>query len=203
MKNISFLLLLSSIFLPSFAFAQEEELTVTTLEQQEAIKESDDISPQSPFYFLTEIFEDVELLLTFDEQKKVEKALEFAQKKLNGIENLNGEEDPKVMERLQNRFENLVENAERVAQKENTMQEDSLQRIEEIRTRHLNVLNTVLEKAPEGQAQESLQKVIDKTIEKYNAKDDKVKINNKKAEVEDDIEDELEEDEEIEDEESE
>ncbi len=203
MKNISFLLLLSSIFLPSFAFAQEEELTVTTLEQQEVIKESDDISPQSPFYFLTEIFEDVELLLTFDEQKKVEKALEFAQKKLNGIENLNGEEDPKVMERLQNRFEKLVENAERVAQKENTMQEDSLQRIEEIRTRHLNVLNTVLEKAPEGQAQESLQKVIDKTIEKYNAKDDKVKINNKKAEVEDDIEDELEEDEEIEDEESE
>ena len=194
MKIFSFFLILFPFtFLPSYIFAQEEDLTVTALEQEDIVEETDGISPDSPFYFLTEIFEDVELLLTFDEQKKIEKTLEFAQKKLNGIENLNGEEDPKLMERLQNRFEKLIVRAERVAQKEETMQEDSLQRIEEIRTRHLNVLNTVLEKAPEGQAQESLQKVIDKTIEKYNARDAKVKTNNKggvvkdnKEEIEDD-----------------
>ena len=189
MKTISlFLILLAFSFSPSFLFAQEPDLDVEALEQEEVVEADDGISPDSPFYFLTGIVEDVELLLTFDKEKRVEKALEFAQKKLDGIENLNGEEDPKIMERLQNRFEKLVENAERVSQKEDAMQEDSLQRIVEIRTRHLNVLNTVLEKAPEGQAQESLQKVIDKTVEKYNARDAKVKTNNKGGIVKDDIE---------------
>jgi len=161
MKKLSTItLLLLTAFLPSFIFAQEEEI----LEENEIIEETDTISPDSPFYFLTEMFEDVQLLLTFDEEKKVQKALEFAQKKLNGMENLNGEEDPKIMERLEKRFEKLVENAERFSQDEDAMQEDSLEKIEQIRERHLNVLNTVLEKAPEGQAQESLQKVIDKQI---------------------------------------
>ena len=178
--------LLSMMFLPTFTFAQEDEAL-----EEEVTDEVDGISPDSPFYFLTEFSEDIQLLLTFDEEKKVQKALEFAQKKLNGIENLNGEEDSKIMEKLEKRFEKLVENAERYSQGEDAMQEESLEKIEQIRERHLNVLNTVLEKAPEGQAQESLQKVIDKTIEKYNAKDAKVKTNNKGGvdKDDDDIED--------------
>ena len=192
-KFLIFVLSILFLYIPSYSFAQEEGVSLeedVLIADEEVTEEVDPISPDSPFYFLTELFEDVQLLLTFDEDQKVQKALEFAQKKLNGMENLNGEEDPKLMERLEKRFEKLVENAERVSQDEDAMQEDSLEKIEQIRERHLNVLNTVLEKAPEGQAQESIQKVIDKTVEKYNAKDEKVKTNNKGGVVKEDKDDE-------------
>lgn len=171
---------------PIYAFAQEEEPMLISapdesvqIEITSETEKSEDISPESPFYFLTTIFEDVELLFTFDEQKKIEKTLEFAERKLQALENLDEDQDTKVMEKLEYRFEKLLGKAEKTMEKKQYTEEENAQTTQEIRDRHLAVLNGVLERVPEGQAQESIQKVIDKTEQKYTDRDAKIKTNNK------------------------
>ncbi len=174
------------LVIPVSVFAQEEDPMVISAPDEsvqiEITSETEDtegISPESPFYFLTTLFEDVQLLLTFDEQEKIEKTLEFAERKLRAMETLNEEQGTKVMEKLEYRFEKLLGKAEKAMEKEQYTEEENAQTTQEIRDRHLAVLNTVLDKAPEGQAQESIQKVITKTEEKYVEKDSKIKSNNK------------------------
>jgi len=181
MKKIPLILLIPILFLSvSFAFAQEQEETVeiqiTSIDETE---EESTIPSDSPFYFLTDIFEDIDLLLTLDEEKRIEKALQYAERKLKAIEGLPEAEQEKKMERLENRFEKLLGKAEKTMEKANYSEEQNAQTTQEIRDRHLTVLNTVYERVPEGQAQESLQKVIDMTEAKYEARDAKIKSNNK------------------------
>ncbi len=180
---------LALLVTPMVVFAQEEELMLTTTLDDTEQTEEELISPESPFYFLSTLFEDIQLLLTFDTEKKIEKTLEFAQKKLDAMENLDKNEDSKIMEKLEYRFEKLLTKTERKMEQNEYTQEESALKTQEIRDRHLAVLNSVLEKVPEGQAQESIQKVIDKTEERYIKKDEKIKSNNKggnKNNVEDD-----------------
>lgn len=159
--------------------AQEEESVDIQITPTETEQESELIPVDSPFYFLTNIFEDVKLLLTFDKEKRIEQTLEYAQKKLTQIENLPQEEQSRVMDRLENRFEKLLSKAEKTMEKSNYSEEENAQTTQEIRDRHLAVLNSVLERVPEGQAQESIQKVITNTETRYKEKDAKAKNNNK------------------------
>lgn len=180
MKNILLLLSVAMLlFSYSYVLAQEEEtveIQITSTQEQE---DETLISPESPFYFLTNTFEDIDLLLTFDEEKRIEKALQYAERKLKAMEELPEEEQIRNMERLENRFEKLLGKAEKTMEKSNYSEESNAQTTQEIRDRHMAVLNGVLERVPEGQAQESIQKVIDKTEVKYQAKDDKIKSNNR------------------------
>ncbi len=180
MKKLLALLFIPFLLIPVLKVsAQEEESVDIQITSTETEEDQDLIPVDSPFYFLTNIFEDVKLLLTFDEEKRIEQSLEYAQKKLNQMENLPEEEQSRVMERLENRFEKLLGKAERSMEKNNYTEEENAQTTQEIRDRHLAVLNTVLDQVPEGQAQESIQKVIEKTEARYQAKDAKVKSNNK------------------------
>ena len=177
MKKVSLVLLIPILFLSlSFVFAQEQEETV---EIQITPTEESTIPSDSPFYFLTDIFEDIDLLLTLDEEKRIEKALQYAERKLNAMEGLPEEEQERKMERLENRFEKLLGKAEKTMEKANYSEEQNAQTTQEIRDRHLAVLDTVLGRVPEGQAQESIQKVIEKTEARYEARDAKIKSNNK------------------------
>ncbi|HNW23691.1 MAG TPA: DUF5667 domain-containing protein [Candidatus Dojkabacteria bacterium] len=179
LKRISYpILIFSFLILPFIVFAQEETSEIV-IAPTETDQETELIPTDSPFYFLTDIFEDIELLFTFDEQKRIEKSLEFAERKLNQMENLPEEEQERMMERLENRFEKLLGKAEKTMEKNNYSEEENAQTTQEIRDRHLAVLETVYERVPEGQAQESIQKVIEKTEERYQAKDAKIKGNNK------------------------
>lgn len=180
MKKLLALLFIPFLLIPVLKVsAQEEESVDIQITSTETEEDQDLIPVDSPFYFLTNIFEDVKLLLTFDEEKRIEQSLEYAQKKLTQMENLPEEEQSRVMERLENRFEKLLSKAERAMEKNNYTEEENAQTTQEIRDRHLAVLNTVLDQVPEGQAQESIQKVIEKTEARYQAKDAKVKSNNK------------------------
>lgn len=179
LKRISYpILIFSFLILPFTVFAQEETSEIV-IAPTETDQETELIPIDSPFYFLTDIFADIDLLFTFDEQKRIEKSLEYADKKLNQMENLPEEVQERMMERLENRFEKLLEKAEKAMEKANYSEEENSQTTQEIRTRHLLVLGEVLERVPEGQAQESIQKVIDKTNARYTAKDSKIKGNNK------------------------
>lgn len=178
-KFLLSLFALALLVTPMVVFAQEEEpMLISTLDSTQQT-EDELISPDSPFYFLTILFEDVQLLLTFDSEKKIEKSLEFAERKLEAMENLGEEEDSMIMEKLEYRFEKLLEKTERKMEQNEYTEEESALKTQEIRDRHLAVLNSVLERVPEGQAQESIQKVIDKTEERYVKKDEKIKSNNK------------------------
>lgn len=179
MKNILLLLSLP-ILLFSFStvLAQEEETVEIQITSTENEESNTLISPDSPLYFLTNIFEDIDLLLTFDKDIKVEKALQYGERKLQAIENLSEEQQLRLMERLENRFEKLLGKAERTMERNNYSEESNAQTTQEIRDRHLAVLESVLGRVPEGQAQESIQKVIDKTNTRYQAKDAKIKTNN-------------------------
>jgi hypothetical protein len=155
MRNMFVLMTaISLLLLPTVAYAQEEVVV------------ENGISVTSPFYFLTQMYEEMTVLFTLNEEKKMEKRLEFAEKKLSQLESLNGEMDEEAVEKLQNMYEKHMEKALRIAEKRAEKLQERLQRVQQAREKHMLVLERVLEKAPE-EAKGGLENAIENSFKKY------------------------------------
>ena len=160
------LILLMILIVPNIAFAQEtEEITETeTVPTAEAKQDIPD--PTSPLYFFTTIFEEIQMFFTFNDDKKIEKRLEFAEKRIQEMALMAEEGNSGEMDRIRERYERQIAQALKIANKHAEQAEERISKIEAVQQKHLDVLNKVLKQVPE-EAVPSIQKVIDKTELRY------------------------------------
>ena len=69
------------------------------------------LTPDSPFYFMDTVQEEVSLFFTFNQERKAEKNLEYAQERLSEMSQL---QDGSKLEKLQTRFNNQLEESKRL-----------------------------------------------------------------------------------------
>ncbi len=109
------------------------------------------INPNSPFYFIERIKENLDIAFTFNQDEKAVKHLKFAEKRLKEIKTL---ENTDRIESFQNNFEKNIEKSESL-----TISYDFNEKIEEIRQKNKRVLEEIKETLPE-----EAQKGIDRAI---------------------------------------
>ena len=137
-------LFVASIFLLTFLgtgiLAQETKLSDPGL------------TPDSPFYFLETIAEEIVTFFTFGNLKKAERHTALAAERVVEAEAMVKKEKPKLVERTLKRYEDQLEKALFRAEKAGTEGkniEEVTKTIVEDTYKHLIVLNEVLEKVPE------------------------------------------------------
>jgi len=169
MKKI-FLLLTISILLtsPNFALAQEDA-------------EVENPKVNTITMFFNDLYERIELIFTFNEDSKFEKRMEFAERKLAQLEELKGVVDDETLKRLEERYEYEMQKAEEMALRKQEKQQERLQRILEARERHILRLVKVSEQVPE-KAKDSLNTVIEKSLERYESIPEKIQESIQKKE---------------------
>lgn len=138
----------------SLAFAQQDNLGVSA-----------GLTPTSRLYFLDQLGEWLNLKLTFNPIKKVEKKLEYASERLAEIRSLEDSKElnKNVAEKIKDKYKNLTEEAEKDTKDLKSKGKDVVElvkKMEEISARHTAVLQKVLEKVPE-QAKDAIQKVLE------------------------------------------
>ncbi len=169
MKKICLLLTLSILFAsPNFTLAQE------TLEI-----ENPKVNTISMFF--NDLYERIQLLFTFNEDAKFEKRMESAERKLTQLERLRDVVDEETLKKLEERYEYQMQKAEEIALKREEKLQERLQRILEARERHILRLLQVSEQVPE-EAKDSLDMVIEKSLERYESIPEKIQENLQKRE---------------------
>lgn len=169
MKKICLLLTLSILFAsPNFTLAQE------TLEI-----ENPKVNTISMFF--NDLYERIQLLFTFNEDAKFEKRMESAERKLTQLERLRDVVDEETLKKLEGRYEYQMQKAEEIALKREEKLQERLQRILEARERHILRLLQVSKQVPE-EAKDSLDMVIEKSLERYESIPEKIQENLQKRE---------------------
>lgn len=135
----------------------------TALAQAEATEDAEvgagaGLTPDSPFYFLDDLWDSIRLTLTFNAERKAERRLEFAQEKLAEAEIMAQEKKEKALEKALSRYEENIERAQKwVEQFEDERKDRVAELVAKATSRHFEVLERVREKVPE-QAKEALLK---------------------------------------------
>ncbi len=177
MKKYVTVLLLLFIFIPfTPIFGQEEELEESEVIEQDDTEEVGDTKdegeeeevadPTKPLYFFTTAIEQIELFFTFDDDKKIEKRLEFAEKRIAEMALMAKQGNEAEFEKIQARYERQIEQALKIANKHSEMAQEKVERIEQSREKHIQTLKKVSGQVSE-QAKPSIEKVIEKTQLKY------------------------------------
>ena len=166
-KNLIYpILALSLLAIPIAVFAQEEEtvdpMLISTLEQEVDVP----IAPDSPFYFFTSIIEGIDLLLTFDEDVKLDKELLFAERRVAEMDMVAAEGDTELLNKLQAKYEKHIQNAEKIAAKNQEKEQEMVQKIVKAQEKHVRQLQDVADKVP-LEAKESIDRVIEDTQNKF------------------------------------
>lgn len=120
------------------------------------------LTPKSPFYFLDTLFEKINLALTFNPEKKVTKALLFAEERLAEVSTNTEEEKPEVIEALMAGYQANVSLATEKSKeiKDEKKAEELLNKIADNTAKHQEVLTEVLAKVPEV-AKEAIEKALE------------------------------------------
>ena len=167
MKKLLFAFLtLGLLAFPSMVIAQEETISI---EEDTSVEETVNvpIRPDSPFYFLTSIAENVELFFTFDDEGKLDKELKFADRRVAEMDLIAENEDTALLEKLQSKYEKHIQNAEQIAARNQERETEMVQKITQAQEKHVRVLKDVAEKVP-LKAKESIDRVIEDTENKFN-----------------------------------
>jgi len=128
----------------------------TALAQQVQVGAGAGLTPDSPFYFLDDLWDSFRLTFTFNAEKKAERRLKFAQEKLAEAEVMAQKKNEKALEKALSRYEEHIERAQkRVEQFKDERKARVAERVAEATSRHFEVLERVREKVPE-QAQAAL-----------------------------------------------
>jgi len=154
MKNIYILLaVLSLSMFPYLSFAQEEIEDTT-------------VKVDSTTYLFQDLYENIRLFFTFDSEKKFDQRLEYAEERLEELNELKDVVDEETLQKLEERYEYQLKKAEELALKKQEKTEERLQKIYELRERHILRLMEVSEQVPQ-EAKGSIDTVIERSIEKY------------------------------------
>jgi hypothetical protein len=143
MKKLISVLLISTVLLSVGLSARAEDAIVKP-----------GLTPDSPFYFLDNIGESIGMFFAFSEEAKAKKALTYAEEKLAEAEATveNEEEVGKARERYEQYMERV---RARVEENKNKEGEELSDEVASRITKHFDVLDRIIEKAPE-KAKEAL-----------------------------------------------
>ncbi len=142
MKTKFLVFLISLSFLASFNFAQAQEVELP----------SPGLTPDSPFYFLETIIEEIGTFFTFGDLKKAERYTTLAAERLAEakavVEKGKPELVEKTLERYRMQLQNSIARAEK-AQAKGQNTEQVMARVGKATSKHLEVLAEIYEKVPE------------------------------------------------------
>lgn len=158
MRKISLsILVLGLLCVPTVVFAQEDIVIAPspTVEEEVTVP----ISPDSPFYFLTSIYEGIDMVLTFGDEDKLDKVLEFADRRVSEMDLIAEAGDEAKLEKLQEKYEKHIQTAEKIAARNQEREKEMIQTILMAQEKHILKLKDVAEKVP-LQAKESIDRVI-------------------------------------------
>jgi hypothetical protein len=140
-------ILITSLLISSTAFAQEEELELP----------DPGITPDSPFYFLDNLGENIGLFLAFGPDAKAKKALEYAEERLGEAHAMAAVNKSRGVEQATERYSKLVvmaaEKAEEV--REQGVSDNVSEIVASAISKHLSVLDSIKDKVPD-QAKEAI-----------------------------------------------
>lgn len=129
LKNLLSILLCVLVVLPITFAATEEEVDAG-------------LTPEDNFYFIDQLGETLILTFTFNEQNKLNKHIEFAKERESELKKVTNEN---AIVKIEKNFKKNIEKAKSFARSE-----DESKTVEEISSKHEQVLNEVLAKVPES-----------------------------------------------------
>ncbi len=119
--------------------------------------------PTSPFYFLKQLKENVELIFAFSPEKKLEKRLEFATRRLAEA-NAVAKKHPQLAQKFMDRYQKQLQKVEdKAAALPAAGQMQALERINRAMARHAQVWRRLEDKLP-PQAQKHVEKALQRSI---------------------------------------
>ena len=142
---------------PTIVFAQEDTVIAPSPTAEEEVNVP--ISPDSPFYFLTSIYEGIDMVLTFGDEDKLDKAIEFADRRVAEMDLIAEEGDEAKLEKLQEKYEKHIQTAEKIAARNQEKEQEMIQTIVKAQEKHVLKLKDVAEKVP-LKAKENIDRVI-------------------------------------------
>lgn len=176
-----FLALLFIIAFPVFAFAQNGNLNANantnagaddtlnvSFSQVTNFNLSAGLSPESKLYFIKKWKEGIELFLTFNKEKKIEKRLKFSEIRLAEYGQLldkgNIDKASQILDDYQKQADKIQSDIEKLKKAKKDVGEISA-RVSERIVKHQETLSRVYQKAPEP-AKQALRKVLQKAEDK-------------------------------------
>ncbi len=168
MMNKKFLIAMTIV---SFLFANSANAAI--------LPSSDMIAPDSPFYFLQTWKESIQTFFTFGLENKAKQYLHLAEVRLDEYQKMIEKGKTEIAERTLEKYEKQLNNALQKTEELKSKGKDITdlsQKIEETATKHLEVLQTNLQKVPEQakkgieNAIENSQKNIERILEKRTEK---------------------------------
>jgi len=151
MKKVILLIIILSFFLGTVILAQETELPKPGL------------TPDSPFYFLDTLGEKIGMFFTFGAEKKIKKAIKYAEEKLAEVKVMVEKNKTKALERATQKYQKFIG----LANTKTTENKERGKNVEELATliiektlKHQEILIEVFERVP-GEAIEAIQKAIE------------------------------------------
>ncbi len=146
------------------------------------------MTPDSPFYFLEIIVEEIGTFFTFGDLKKAERYAALAAERLAEAQVIAGKGRPELTEKTLARYENQLEKSmarvERAESKgENTEKVmEVLTRVGQVTSKHLEVLAEVYEKVPE-EAKPSIENAMKASVKGHEKAVESLKTQNALGEV--------------------
>lgn len=139
-------------------------LPVAAAQEAEAELSDAGTTPDSALYGLDKAFERISLAMTFDKAAKAEKRLKIASERIAELKAMTEKGKPefneKLMEESEKEMDDAVKDVEEAEAKGKDMSAVKAH-VTEMQSKHIAVLQRVLEKAPES-AKAALQRVIEK-----------------------------------------
>lgn len=116
----------------------------------QALASKGKISPDSRFYFVQNLFEDIRLFFTFSKEKKVDYLLDLADRRVEEIQD-NTDLKQKKINSITNRYTNHFKKMERITEKlKQKKQEGAVEKIKEANLSQQETLAKVYEKVPDA-----------------------------------------------------
>lgn len=181
MKQFIYVFMLISLFLTPLSVVAQEDTSQTEqqqlyLETNVDTKQEGNTSEGKKDGFVSEakelfaiVGEELQIIFTFDPEKKIEKRISFAEKKFEEMKLALENGEPTEIEKIQARYSRQIEQALQIAYKHAEKQTERIERISAQYEKHRTVLEKVLEQVPE-EAKPSITKVIEKIDTRYNEK---------------------------------
>ncbi|OGC43952.1 hypothetical protein A3J98_01070 [candidate division WS6 bacterium RIFOXYC1_FULL_33_10] len=158
MRKISLSILVFGLLcVPTVVFAQEDMVIAPSPTADEEVTVP--ISPDSPFYFLTSVYETIDMALTFDDEAKLDKAILFADRRVAEMDIVAESGDEAKLEKLQEKYEKHIATAEKIAARNQEKEKEMIQTIVQAQSKHVLKLKDVAEKVP-LKAKENIDRVI-------------------------------------------
>ncbi len=148
MRKILVVFLVASLVVMIFA--------PTAMAQDELVEPG--ITPDSPFYFLKQWVEEIQLMCTFRAENKIEFLNRFAEKRLAEAQKMIEKGKMDLAEKCLNRYEKHLNKTQGISEK--LGDEEVYMKVVEATSKHMRILNGLLKKVP-ARAEDSIKQAVE------------------------------------------